>query len=413
MPISQKDRDILRDLAVQYAEIAALPEQEACRARWRALNALRPERPMVMIDQVCWNELEKAEETLRVQCEDEACRHYETMLRRRLYQWSHFRVDMVAEPYVLVPRAIENQGYGLTIQEETLIGDPTNDVRAHKYIDILQTEEDIERITIPKVRHDAAETDRRVSFAEDLFGGILPIYAEGVDVPIQVWDPISQFKGVENALYALVDQPEMVHRLVARMVWSLSGMLDQLEEQGLLATRQTLIHCTGAYSDELPAPGYDLGRPRAKDLWTFGLAQMFSAVSGEMHQEFELEHVNPLFERFGLVYYGCCDPLDRKMQYVERIPNLRKVSMSPWVNARRGAEAIAGRFVYSRKPNPAFLASNHFDENLVRHDLESVKRVCEETGCPLEFILKDISTIGYDAARLSRWAQIAMEVAER
>jgi len=408
--VTQKDKEVIRGLALEYAEIAALPAQEETRGLWRALNGLKPKRPMVMIDQVCWNELE-SDETLQLRCEDEESRVYEQRLRRKLYQWRHFRADMVAEPYILVPKAIVNAGYGLEVQEERLIGDPTNDVLSHKYIDILQTDEDVEKITIPTVSHNEAETARRVALAEELFDGILPVYAEGADVPVQVWDPISMLKGVENALYMLVDEPELVHKLVSRMVWSFSGMLDQLEAQGLLPTRQTLVHCTGAYTNELPKPDAIPGKSRTCDIWTFGLAQMFSTVSGEMHQEYELSYVNDLFARFGLVYYGCCDPLDRKMQYVEKIPNLRKVSMSPWVDIRRGAEGIAGKFVFSRKPNPAFLATDTFDEALVRADLEAVKAVCDETGCPLELILKDISTIRYDPSRLDRWEAIAIDVA--
>ena len=37
-------------------------------------------------------------------------------------------------------------------------------------------------------------------------------------------------------------------------------------------------------------------------------------------------------ERWGVVYYGCCEPLDRKIPLLRRIPNLRKFSMSPWNN---------------------------------------------------------------------------------
>ena len=412
MPISQKDKDVLRLLAMEYAEIAALPEQEESRARWRALNALKPKRPLVMIDQVCWNELEKGEKALEMLCEDETCRRYEELLRHRIYQWHNFRVDMVADPYLLVRKAIVNSGYGIKIQEETLVGDPTNDVLAHRYIDILKTDEDIERITLPTISHDVAETERRMELADDLFHGILPVYAEGAAPVIQIWDYITHCKGVESSLYAMIDEPEFVHRMVSRMVWSLSGMMDQMEEQGLLATHQTIIHCTGAYTDELPAPGYNPEKPRLKDIWSMGLAQLFCNVSGEMFDEYEIEYIKPLCERFGMIYYGCCDPLDRKMEYVEKIPNLRKVSMSPWVNIRRGAEAIAGRYVYSRKPNPSLLASDAFNEDIARRDLIEAKEACDETGCPLEIIMKDISTIRYDPARLSRWAEIAMDVVE-
>ncbi|MFV0401567.1 MAG: hypothetical protein ACK5LX_13260 [Oscillospiraceae bacterium] len=406
----QKDRGILRLLTAEYAEIANLPVQEEKRRLWRALNGLRPERPMVMIDQICWNELE-SDEPLQLHCETEECRGYEAMLRRKLYQWKHFPVDMVAEPYILVPKAVVNSGFGLIVEEETRASDPSGGVLSHRYVDILQTEEDIEKITIPKVWHDTVETNRRMELAGEIFDGILPVYAEGVEAPVQIWDPISMYKGVEDALYALVDEPEFIHKLVARMAWSYSGMLDQLEEQGLLATHQTLVHCTGAYSDELPAQGYNPQLPRAKDMWSHGEAQMFSNVSGAMHQEFELEYVSPLYQRFGLVYYGCCDPLDKKMEYIGKIPHLRKVSMSPWVDVRCGAEAIAGKFVYSCKPNPAYLAAGSFDGAVVRGELEAVKAACEEASCPLEFILKDISTVKHDANRLDAWAKIAMEIA--
>ena len=143
----------------------------------------------------------------------------------------------------------------------------------------------------------------------------------------------------------------------------------------------------------------------------FGLAQMFATVSPGMFKEFEVDYASRICERFGLVYYGCCDPLDGKMAEVRMIPNVRKVSMSPWVNEERGAAEIGGDFVYSRKPSPALLATDHFSPEKVRADLAATRAVCEKYGCPLEFILKDISTVRYEPQRLFEWARIAMQVA--
>ena len=98
----------------------------------------------------------------------------------------------------------------------------------------------------------------------------------------------------------------------------------------------------------------------------FGLAQMFSTVSPGMFKEFEVDYASRICERFGLVYYGCCDPLDGKMAEVRMIPNVRKVSMSPWVNEERGAAEIGRDFVYSRKPSPRLLATDRFDPEQVR-----------------------------------------------
>ena len=408
----QQDRNILRELAKELAEIAALPAQEEKRALWRGLNGLRPQRPMVMIDQVCWNEMD-FDGSLAPRCEGAELRQYETRLRQTLFQWKHFPVDMVVEPYVTVAKAIRNTGYGLAPREEILVGDPTGDVMAHRYVDVLQDDGDLQNITIPVVSHDTAETARRLEVAHDVFDGVIGVQPVGQAPFMQLWDPVSQFKGVENALYALADDPEFVHRMLARMMASFTGMLDQLEEKGLLcdARLQTLIHCTGAYTGELPAPGYDPEKPRCKDLWIAGLAQMFSTVSPAMHQEFELQYVNPIFARYGLVYYGCCDPLDHKLEVIRKIPNLRKVSMSPWTQAERGAEGLGRNFVFSSKPNPALLAGIPFDEDAVRRELTGIKAACDRHGCPLELILKDISTVKYEPGRLFRWAEIAMEVA--
>ena len=101
------------------------------------------------------------------------------------------------------------------------------------------------------------------------------------------------------------------------------------------------------------------------------------------------------------------------MAQVRKIPNVRKISMSPWVDEEIGAAEIRGDYVYSRKPNPALLAWPDFNEQAVREHLQTTVDVCARHGCPLELILKDISTVNYDPRRLWRWAEIAMEVAGR
>lgn len=406
----KRDISIIRDLAARTQEIAALPVQEEKRALWRKLNSLKPERPMVMIDQVCWNEMGPNGE-LDLHCEDAECRGYEGQLRRVLYQWDNFPVDMVVEPFILVHKAVHNTGFGVSVCEDIAVTDPTNAVVGHRFINQFETEDDLEKIATPRITHDEAETSRRLETAHELFDGLLEVRPSGVDPYLSLWDPISTWMGVENALYALVDRPDYMHRLVGRVTDGYLAMLDQLEEQGLLCQPQSLIHCTGAYTDELPAPGYDPERPRTRDIWMFGLAQMFSTVSPAMFKEFEVDYASRICERFGLVYYGCCDPLDDKMDEVRMIPNVRKVSMSPWVNEERGAAEIGGDFVYSRKPSPAVFAPDRFDGDSVREDLTKTRQICERHGCPLEFILKDISTVRYDPPRLFEWARIAMEVA--
>lgn len=83
--------------------------------------------------------------------------------------------------------------------------------------------------------------------------------------------------------------------------------------------------------------------------------------------------------------------------------------MSPWVDLAQASELTGRDYVLSFKPNPAHLATDVFHEEQVRAYLENAAKALSKN--PAEFILKDVSTIRGDAARLSRWEKIAMEVA--
>ena len=426
MSVSKRDRDILRELASQVAEIAALPIQQEKIALWKALNGLKPARPMVMLGSVPWHEMDVDGE-LTVQSEDDFCRGIETELRRTLYSWKHMPADMVVEPVVAIPKVTRGDDFtlkssvdsifGISTVEHTTTIDPNNDVIAHEYFDQLKTEEDVQKIVNPTIVLDEEATAQANEKAQEIFDGILAVETQGYMPTFAPWDRIVNWRGAQNALLDLADRPDFVHQIMARLTDAFLSLLDQLEEQGMLgvclpatSVARRLIHSSGDYTDELPAEGYDLARPRARDVWTLGMAQIFSEVSPAMHQEFEIDYAVKWYSRFGLVYYGCCDPLDHKIDLLRKIPNLRKISMSPWVDVERGAEEIGGDFVFSRKPNPAIFVSETWEPDAVVRDLQETLEPCNRYGCPVEFIMKDISTVRYRPDRLWEWADIAMKV---
>ncbi|MCX7011464.1 MAG: hypothetical protein NTW86_02650 [Candidatus Sumerlaeota bacterium] len=412
MPIDAKSREILKTLASRVAEIAALPAQAETIRLWKALNGLKPVRPMFRIDQIPWHEMDVDGE-LALQTKEPFVRSLETQLRRILYSWKHMPVDMVAEPAISIPKAIRGAGFGIQTIQQTAASDPKNPVVGHSYIDQLKTEDDIQRIKTPEIVLDEQATARAEERAHELFDGILDVRMQGMPTMFRPWDMIVQWHGTESLFFDLTERPEFIHAIMRRLTDASLSMLDQLEEKGLLGYPQPLIHCTGAYSDELPVPGFDPRRPRAKDLWASGQAQIFSGVSPAMHQEFELDYANRWYARFGLVYYGCCEPLDRKLDIIRKIPHVRKISMSPWVDVERGAEQIGRDFVFSRKPSPAFLARDPWSPAAVEADLRDTLDRCRRHGCPVELILKDISTVRYQPQRLWEWADIAMRLVKQ
>ena len=105
-------------------------------------------------------------------------------------------------------------------------------------------------------------------------------------------------------------------------------------------------------TDELPQKDFDGEHVRMIDMWGNSTPQIFSSVSPEMHWEFALKDEIRILERFGLNCYGCCEPLHNKIDILRRAPRLRRISMSPFVDIAKGAEAIGQDLHLLRQAEP-------------------------------------------------------------
>jgi len=405
-----QDRLIIRELAQRCAQIAALDIQKTNMQNWRALYARTPARPMFSIDQICWEEFD-SEPELILRCADPLAREAERRLREILYRWQHFPCDMVVKPYFSLPKIISDSGIGV----ERVIRDETGheNAQSHLYEDTIPDEEALERLHAPVIRYEKQASEQAKARLEEYFGDILPVRLTGTLLWTALWDRLVFWRGAETVLYDLIDRPEFLHALMKKLTAFEMSAIDQYEQQNLLEAQGALCHCLETWCDDLPAPGYDPAHTRAADCWVSGAAQIFSEVSPKMHDEFEIAYMKPIFERFGLVNYGCCEPLHHKIDIIRKINNVRAISISPWADPDIAAEAMGRDYVMARKPNPAFLATDSFNEDIVRRDLRSYVDIARRYNRNIEFILKDISTIRYDQPRLWRWAEIAMEEAQR
>ena len=408
------DVEVVRGLAARVAELAALPVQQERIREWQALNGLRPERPMAMIDEIPWHELAgdvPGGDELTVASAHPFTSWLETELRRTLYRWNHVRVDMVVEPYVDVKKVIDRPGWGIRIAEDTI--DQGGAIQSHHYEDQLANPEDVEKLRVLEPSLDAAGTAEREAWAHECLDGLLDVRMQGLtgfngdELAFPLWDDIEQYRGTEPILYDFVDRPEHLHAIADRFTKVRLAELDILEAKGLLGYGNDRIHCTGAHTTELPGPGFDAARPRTIDLWTVGRSQLFVSVSDAAFDEFVPPYYARWYARFGLGYFGCCDPLHSRIDSVRKIPNVRKISMSPWAKLQKGAEAIGPDFVFSRKPNPAMVAMDQWVPEIAEKDFADVLEATRANGCPVEFTLKDISTCRRDPKRLWEWAEIA------
>ncbi len=411
--INQKDRDILRALATDVAEIAALPIQAEIVELWKRINALKPVRPMVMLDQLPWGELEAKCDYLVLQCENKDLHWVEGSLRRTIFKWRNFSGDMVVRPYFEITKAIRNRNEVNFVDESIKTFDARNDVVSHEYHDTLPDEESLEKLLLPDLYHDEQATKATHDMLHDIFGDILPIRIGGVATMFIPWDEISKYRSVTAVLYDMLDRPEFVHKTVRKFADMAFEQKRQLIELGALTAAPDLVHCSGAHCYDLPSGNYNEEKPTPADTWVAGMAQMFSAVSPDMHNEFEIEYALPYYADFGHVYYGCCEPLDRKIEIIKRIKNVRKISMSPWADVDNAARQMGDAYVVSNKPNPAFLSGSTFDIDLVKNDIKKTIEACNKYGTPVEFILKDVSTCMYEPQRIIDWNNAVMDIVRK
>jgi hypothetical protein len=412
MQISAKDKETLRRLAGRYSAIAHMDVQKERIERYYRTNALESVRPVVLIDEVPWGEIKDS--ALTNVCAPELG-WIETPLRQTLYQWEHFQVDRVVPPVFQVTKQVRwLRGYGIDVNERQIQGDTGAYIAAHAYTDQLSTEEDLAKLQAPEFVYDPVATEAVFAEAREVFDGLLDVEVVGLGCQWgTIWDDIAMYRGVDNLLLDLADRPDFMHKTVRRFAEIKKSFLKQQEEQGLLDNRQYTLHGTPACSRELPAPDF-AGHYRPKDVWGRCAAQILGSVSPAMHDEFDLVYNQELFKDCGLLYYGCCEPMDRKIDILrKRFKNLRKISITPWADARRAAEAIGRDYVMAAKPNPAFVASPRFDPAPVEAEIARYCQACREHGTTLEFVLKDISTIANNPENLTQWAETVNATIDR
>ena len=412
MAFSQQDKEVLRRIAAEYMEFALLPVHKEKIALWKALNRGKMVRPMITIDQLPWNELNINDE-LTLQVQDPFWRTVEDGLRKQIYQWKHFPVDMVLDPYITIPLAVTYSGYGLTPHVDTLNYDNTSNVNSQHFEALVKDMDDIEKIKDIVITHDEAASAHIMEEAKEIFDGVAPVRAShGFQFHIGVWDYLTQVMGVENIYMDLLDRPEFLHAAMRRVTDATIAGIKCANELKLHNDTISTCHCSHIFTDELlPECGAGKGST-SENCWAFGLAQLFTSVSPAVTEEFELPYVSDMAKYFGAIYYGCCDRLDDRLDVVKKIPNVRKVSCSPWSDRENFAANIGPDLVMSNKPNPALLATDTFDEDAIREDIKRTCAAVKNNGVNLELIQKDVSTVRYEPQRLTRWAEIAMEIVQ-
>lgn len=398
--ITPNEKTLLRALAARVAEAAADPVQEQKKRLWQQHNDLESDTPLVFIDpENGWHEIIPDS---ALQCTDPQARAWEFELRRLVHWAEVLRDDKPITADFDVPWVYADTGYGLAVHRE---GDVAHGGSYRAQPVIEDYEEAFTKLHFPRITIDEAASAALLAQAQDVFGGILNVrrrtkwwWSLGM-----CWDFID-LRGFENFLCDMIDEPENFHRMMRFLCDSNLKKLDFLEENGLLCTNTDDYVGSGGfgYTKALPAAVHT-----ARDMWGFVEAQETVSISPAMYGEFVFPYHKEIAARFGLNYYGCCEPYETRWEYVRQLPRLRRVSVCPWSDVSTVPQLLGKNYVACIKLKPTPLAQPVMDEDAVRADCRSA--VQESRGGICEFIMKDNHTLGRCPDHARRWVEIMRE----
>jgi len=398
------ERDYIRELASQVAELAASQENELIQRRWRDVNALRkPDRyPVFCRPAGSWNELLPWESLV---CEDPWLRSIEYNFKMAFIKHD-IGDDTPIESCFSVGAVLDCDPpnvWGVDIGRHQV------DVPggAWAYDPPLKTVADFDKLRMPRFTYNDAKTQEGLSRAQDLIGDILPVKLTcGLSIGTNLCGPAMALRGLEQIMLDMIAEPELAHRLMSHFQGAVLSAMDQIEATGLLTPNNTgPMHCSDPIGSQSPD-----GKLTLKNLWGGADTQEFDQVSPAMWKEFLLDYQIPILERFGLTSYGCCDNLTHKIDGVLTIPNLRVFVSSAWTDLDKVIERVGDRYTIMWRQKATDVVFPDDTTSIRRHLEEGLKKL---KGCYVQIVLRELQTLAGHMNRLHEWTRMAKELAAK
>lgn len=417
--MTEKEKEYLRRLAEEQRETAHLPVMEERKNLWYLHNEGKGPRPMVVMEEDTF--LEEILPPLR--CQDPAARQMERKLLKTILPQKLFADDKVVDDSFRVGVRLENRLFDVEMKKKF-----ASDGLGYHIEPVLEClEEDMEILGDSVFLYHEKETMEEFALAEEVLGDILKVRLEN---QANFWEfslteKIVWLMGMENMFCSMVSEGEAFHRLMSRLIEEMLRFLRWEEEQGLLFLNNGNDYMgSGSFcftrelpKDEArvtsPGPAKEGGRVTSRQLWGHMNSQESIGISPDMYHEFIAPYFARMAEEFGLLYYGCCEPVDQYWDRdISKYPNLRKISISPWCKEEMMAERLSGSgIIYSRKPSPNYIGvSAEFDEEAFRQYIRHTVELTRE--CHTEYIFRDIYKLNGNIGKLRRAVEIAREETE-
>ena len=420
--VAEEDKKRIRYLAKKWADFASQPVMQERKKLWKAVHDLKAERPVIMVETSPIEEFVSQSELI---CSDPFLRGVEQNMLDNVRHAEEVGDDIVLEPYYRLAWQLDTSDYGVPVEMKPATTAQGEQSLGYSFNFPIKKPEDVVKLKKRSFTVHREKTLQSKALLEDIMGDILPLRVANYD-PFSgtlgnyewtgmfffglTWQ-VYRFIGNDGLLYWLYDAPDTIHWLMEFMYEDRLSFFEFLEKEKLIemnTDNQMAGPRSYGYVSELPPPDYD-GPVKLKNLWGWAESQEATIISPTMYEEFVLPYLARLSEQFGLVYYGCCEPVDDRLELImEAIPNLRSVSVSGWADFEKVAEMLGRNYVYSRKPTPSYMSGAQPDWELMEEDM---KKTCAATrDCNVEILVRDLYTINGDRPRLRKWVDMTKSI---
>lgn len=408
----KKDVERLRALASRQMEIATSDAMKQLYADWNAHGRFEKNaRPMLSIE--IWTFADEIIPAM-LQCESPEARALEKQLLANVIPHTMFGDDTPVQDFFHVPLEREFIPFNMPLRKETSDGSDYVGAgyRFETYLHDL--EEDFDKLEKSRFSVDLAATQERIDRISEIFGDILPVRRGGEILAAGVAEQIMQRMSMEDLYIAMMDTPELVHKMVDMLIDDYNDYFDYLEQQGVLlptVSAESLPEGSYSFTADLPATGTGL---KTTDLWGYMDAEEMNDVSPAMYKEFITDHYKRLTPRFGALSYGCCEAMHRFWDgSVETLPKLKKVSVSAWCDVRFMGERLRGKdIVFVRKPTANLLGvKRELDEDETAKYFRETAEAA--SGCRLEVVQRDVYLLHGNIDKVRRYVEIGRAALEK
>lgn len=402
-PIPKPEREYIRDLAKRQLEIANLPLMKKRAADWYNHNDLKGERPMVIFETITC--LQEFVQLLNLKCENPLARQIEQQISLDILRFELINDDTVVNDFfgLLSFAWLPSIELFSTPVKHKSAKDLSGKQLGHQFIyPIKDLKEDFDIVLRPSkyTFHKEAPLKQK-AVIEDIIGDILPVKILLSPPGCTLTQKILHLMGMENMMLSMMDYPELFHKLMERTTEDYITFYNLLEREGVLVLNNnntSVGNGSFGFTNDLPGRSYTPGsRVRLKDVWCTMDSQETVNISPDLFGEFIYPYYSKIAVLFGLVSYGCCEPVHPYWEkYIENLPNLRKVSVSSWCDEEyMGDRLRASDVIYHRKPSPTFIGvKKEFDEEAFAEHIRKTLKCAK--GCKLEFTIRDVYTLNGD-----------------